>query len=554
MKKFIPSIYQQAIADFVLQVGKKINLIIQAVAGSGKTTTIVWLVSLLSSTKTILFLAFNKAIAVELTTRLATYRNAQAKTFNSLGHGVWTRYIGKRFIMLKPNKSQRILWDMFPSEKGEDGKFKQHPTVTKYGNFVTRLVGLAKNEGIGCLVPNELEQWQALIAKHDLTLDHKDATQEKGIELAQAVFAESIAQGRNVIDFDDQLFLPIFHGAKFPRFDFVLVDEFQDTNKVQQAILVQLLEHGGQMVAVGDTHQAIYGFRGADAEAMQRARDTFNCHELPLSVSYRISKAVCAYAQKFVAHITTPDNAPQGKVKTLASYTRDMFKSTDAIICRNVAPLVAFAYACIAQGISVKILGRKIGEDLAKLITKLAEGKTSSIDTLLDLISEYRNREVTRLTSKGDALKAEGINDTCDCIVFLIDNLTESNRTLAGLIASIDNLFTDHNAGRLTLCTAHKSKGLEFPRVFILDKDTLMPSKYATQDWQIEQEKNLIYVAATRAMLELYFITSGQWTDKRSTTPSATITPPAMKNVIPVNVAPASPIDEANRWDIETMD
>jgi ATP-dependent exoDNAse (exonuclease V) beta subunit len=55
----------------------------------------------------------------------------------------------------------------------------------------------------------------------------------------------------------------------------------------------------------------------------------------------------------------------------------------------------------------------------------------------------------------------------------------------------------------VTLSTIHKAKGREWPKVFLLGRNRYMPSKYATQDWQLDQEKNLIYVAVTRAQEEL---------------------------------------------------
>jgi len=77
---------------------------------------------------------------------------------------------------------------------------------------------------------------------------------------------------------------------------------------------------------------------------------------------------------------------------------------------------------------------------------------------------------------------------------------------------AIDNLFSDHGGQRLTLCTIHKSKGMEWNRVFILDCH-LMPSRYARKGWQKVQETNLIYVAHTRAKTELYFINSDSFSD-----------------------------------------
>ncbi|MEY9138574.1 superfamily I DNA/RNA helicase [Bradyrhizobium diazoefficiens] len=55
----------------------------------------------------------------------------------------------------------------------------------------------------------------------------------------------------------------------------------------------------------------------------------------------------------------------------------------------------------------------------------------------------------------------------------------------------------------LTLSTIHKSKGREWQRVFWLDRLNTCPSKYAKLEWELEQEMNLCYVAATRSMGEL---------------------------------------------------
>jgi superfamily I DNA/RNA helicase len=58
----------------------------------------------------------------------------------------------------------------------------------------------------------------------------------------------------------------------------------------------------------------------------------------------------------------------------------------------------------------------------------------------------------------------------------------------------------------LTLSSIHKSKGREWRRVFWLGMAAFQPSKYARKDWQIVQERNLQYVAGTRAMAELVHV------------------------------------------------
>jgi len=306
--------------------------------------------------------------------------------------------------------------------------------------------------------------------------------------------------------------LTILWDLRLDRFDLLLIDEAQDTNRIQQAMIKKMLKAGGRVVAVGDTHQGIYGFRGADAEAMKRLKADFACEELPLSCSYRISKAVCKLAQQYVPHITTPDNARDGKVEHLDTYSANTFTNDDVIICRNTAPLVSLAYSLISRAIGCKILGREIGENLISLVEKL---DATSIDDLDGKLEEYRTREVSQLIDKGRDDAAAAVVDKCECISLLVTTLKETNRTIEALINAIEKLFSNDTEGLLTLCTAHKSKGLEWERVFILDFEKLMPSKYATQAWQLDQENHLIYVAITRAKLDLHFINSDSWGDDR---------------------------------------
>jgi DNA helicase II / ATP-dependent DNA helicase PcrA len=71
------------------------------------------------------------------------------------------------------------------------------------------------------------------------------------------------------------------------------------------------------------------------------------------------------------------------------------------------------------------------------------------------------------------------------------------------VIAWIEELFGDNVTGVVVLSTIHKSKGREWTTVYWLNRAQTCPSRYATLPWMQEQERNLCYVAATRAMKEL---------------------------------------------------
>lgn len=507
MGNFTPSKYQAAIFDKIENTRE--SLIIEAVAGSGKTTTIVQAVELMPPSASILFLAFNKDIAKELASRLPDY--CQAKTFHAICLGAWLRYCGGKKDLnefIDADKMRRVV---------RKGIGLDDLEIELYMSFIVKLVGFAKNAGIGALVEDAAEEWFKLVNHFDLQIDSEEASLERGVELARKALAMSVQYADRVIDYDDMLYMTLLKGCTFFRNDFVLVDESQDTNAVQRALLKRMLKDGGRLVAVGDPAQAIYGFRGADSDAMEIIARDFKCTKMPLTVSYRCAQAVVRKAQEVVAHIEAFEGSDEGEVVTLAEYTPRDFNPGDAIICRNVAPLISMAYGLLTRNVGCKVLGRDIGAGLVKLIERL---KAKGVDALLVKLEAWREREVEAALAKDNEARVESINDTAECVRVFADMLDENNRTVPALVRKIESLFTeDASAGRgslVTLCSAHKSKGLEWGTVYLLDADKLMPSKYARKAWQQQQEQNLIYVAYTRAKKSLRFIASSAWKPEAS--------------------------------------
>jgi superfamily I DNA/RNA helicase len=114
-----------------------------------------------------------------------------------------------------------------------------------------------------------------------------------------------------------------------------------------------------------------------------------------------------------------------------------------------------------------------------------------------------------RLTEAKKEEKAERVADIVDAII-AICNTMHPESTAWDVRAKIDAMFSTTPDGEqpktLTLTTIHKAKGREWERVFWYGRNRWNPSPYARQDWQYDQEVNLMYVAATRAKSELYDI------------------------------------------------
>ena len=94
MGTFIPSKYQKAVYIYI-QKGKG-NAVIDAVAGSGKSTTIVNALKLIPNNKRVLFLAFNKAIVEELKIKVGNLNNVDIKTLHSLGASATMRALNSQ--------------------------------------------------------------------------------------------------------------------------------------------------------------------------------------------------------------------------------------------------------------------------------------------------------------------------------------------------------------------------------------------------------------------------------------------------------------------------
>lgn len=466
-----PSAYQQRIFDFIA--AGRGSVVVKAVAGSGKTTTILE--------------ALRYIPGVDLS-------QVRAGTFHSVGFAAVLKKLNLAYSQVSPDgsKVRKLLRDGL-------GEIE----YDLYADFVCKLVDHAKGAGIGALIPDLPEYWYEIISHHDLFLDSEAATEERAVELARKFLRVSNEVAKNgTIDFHDMLYLPLLWRLRLWQNDYVFVDEAQDTNPVRRALAKLALRPGGRLIAVGDDRQAIYGFTGASHDAMDLIREEFSCVELPLTVSYRCPVAVGEKARELVPYFETALEAKQGVVEELSfDDTVKRLGPHDAILCRNTAPLIATAFTLIARGIGCVVLGKDIG---AGLVTLIKKRNAKGIDNLLEKLREYEEREVAKFMARGEEQKAETVTDKVDCIVTVIENLDDRSRTVPALIAKIESMFSDSN-GVLTLSTQHKAKGREWHTVAILRPD-LNPSKWARQEWQRLQEENLMYVAWTRSTSELIFI------------------------------------------------
>ena len=497
---FAPSKYQTAILEFITN-GKG-SAIVEAVAGSGKTTTVMQCLQRIPANQSVLLLAFNKSIATELGERAPAH--VQVKTFHALGLNILTKKLGR--CQIDSGKLNKVIKSVITDEDD----YRTLNTVVNQLVSKARAIGLMPDgiDGHGLLADTE-SNWADMMEHFGIDADVDDLSIV--LQYAREVIRTSIKMALNdlVIDFDEMIYLHVFFGWAGWRNDWVFVDEAQDVSPVRIALLKLVIKSNGRMVAVGDSRQAIYGFTGADAKSMQTLQADFKAIKLPLSISYRCAQSVVREAQKTMPTIEASSTAPEGSVTSPKDVTVEAFQKGDMIICRKNAPIVGLAFRLISKGIPARIMGRDIAGGLIVLIQKQ---KAKSLPNLVEKLDKWKAKEIAKWEKLDRPDMVETINDKFNCIHAVMDRSGVSS--VDKLVSAIDTMFdkaseetAKANNSVVTLCSIHKSKGLESDTVWFLDNE-IIPLKSARKDWQLEQESNLRYVGVTRAKTALKYISS----------------------------------------------
>jgi len=499
MKTLTPE--QSAFLDALLMTNE--NLVLEAVAGSGKSFTLEEGLRQLKAEGILpegtLVCAFNKHIATAFQERAnAANLPIVVRTMNSLGHSAFGRAIGRR-LTLETGKlylTAKELWPRFDSSPMACPDFK-------------KLVDAARNTGIvpagspGGAQDDTPAAWAELFEAADI--DPEDWDPSWLIECARTLLARmNMKAWEGIIDFTDQLYLPVTIAGRFDTFKLVMVDEVQDLGTLQHRMLRKLLGLSGRLVAAGDRNQAIYGFRGADVRSIPNMIAQFGLRPMPLTVSFRCPKAVVRQANEIVPYMKSSPDAPEGLVGVSRPHE---IRPGDFILCRYNQPLATLWLRLIKRGIAATILGKDIGAGLARLLKKRGASGDESMDLEVALkhLDSWLSSECTKHNEKGKLDKAESLTDRCSAIHSICE-AAPNDATVRWFIDKIEALFSDRpgHPGMVTLSTIHKAKGLEYRRVHFLGREKLPPQR--ARGAGRDQENNLIYVGETRAMSELYFM------------------------------------------------
>lgn len=462
------------------------NVVISAVAGSGKTTTIIRSLDYIKKERSVLFLAFNSSIVKTLQERINRDKT-DIKTTHSLGLSILKYNYPNRELVIDNNKyDKKLLFLLVENEDLDSLSDKEYcKNVIKLCNLGRLYLSKTVNDLL--LIANK---YNVVICSNEI---------ETALELIK--WGANTLNDGNVIDYTDMLYLPSVLTVKTVKYDFIIIDEAQDLSACQMALFFKCFKQGTRFIAVGDEKQCINSFAGSDIEAFKKLKNQPNTFEFPLSITYRCPKNIVMYAQSIVPDIKYHENAIDGKIIFNAKKT-DLL-SGDMVICRNTLPLIKLYVELMDKNIMCYIKGNDVGSNLLELISNM-----TSV-TIVDMFNELDGRISKHVQYNKDMIgddylfsqEYSDLNDKIECLKILAKGIEKRD----DLITKISNSFLNNENNGVCLSTIHKSKGLEADNVYILNRN-LTPSKYAKQEWEKQQELNIEYVSYTRSKKILGFI------------------------------------------------
>ena len=469
-----------------LSSGNQDHVVIEARAGCGKSSTCreaMWKILDEHKSRQIRYAVFSRANADEF--RLDCPTGVEVATLHSFGLSALRTHFGSH-----PEKMKTyVILDSFTVAKNLPRYMRRS---------ISHLVAQAKSQ---MLKPDQ-EDLPEILSRLMILYDINGYGREKLIiDLSMDVLEQS-AKWVEVADFDDMIWLPVLHDVSFPHLDFFFVDECQDLNPAQQALL-RLAKKNSRVICVGDRYQAIYAFRGADSDSipnLERMLSEEGLRQFPLNVTFRCPKRHVRLAQHYVDDIRAHESAPDGEVEEGWSlenaYLR--YRPGDFVICPTNAPVIQQALKLIAMNVPVIVRGRAVGDSLASIVRSL--GRVATTAQLASGVEKWRNRELLRLSDLDDAEELQDqVNDRANGLMAVIQACSSP----AEVEPAIARLFTDEaDFSKVVFSTVHRAKGLEADTVWYLD----LPQRSPKREWETRQQKNLRYVALTRSKHRLCFV------------------------------------------------
>lgn len=534
--------------------------IILAGAGSGKTRVLTYKVIYLINKKhispdNILMISFTNKAAGEMKERMEKFLHTGTKPLITTFHSFCAK-------VLRIEGKHIGLSEKFGIYDGSD----QLDAIKQ----ALAAVGLSPKEYKPGAVLGTISN-----AKNELI------TPQEYLSMARGYFQQAVAQvylayqkilkESESVDFDDLIFKTVTLFQKNPeilekyqnKFRYILVDEYQDTNRAQYVLTKLLAKKNQNICVVGDFSQSIYSWRGADFQNLSKFKDDFaNVTTLSLDQNYRSTQKILDAASTVIAQNTThpvlslwTENGQgenvtiyearneQDEAVFIAKFIKDnpQYLHQIAILYRTNAQSRVFEEMMLHHGIPYILVGgtrfyerKEIKDVLAylrvlanpkdaismKRTEKLGKGRlqkfmeyqtnlqtTEGVDTIDLLDGVMRATKYLDLYDENDEedrSRLENIKELRS-VALNFPDLTQFLENVALIEQEYIPDGTEKNKA-VTMMTLHAAKGLEFPVVFMVGmEEGLFPHSRALMDkHELEEERRLCYVGMTRAKEKLF--------------------------------------------------
>lgn len=488
----------------------KRHLVVSAFAGCGKTTTageIVYAINQAYPQAKILFVQFNKIPLMEVKTKFQKLGlNVTCDTYHATGN--------KMVLQLKDARPEAFSKPGKPSpDKGKRAKhcLQQGETLSNISlNFKEEKLATLLFEKARVIAPEFATDYSLNLG--DLNsfgyryqvFDKK--SQENEVDRVCKVVLQAIRYAKepasySIYDVNDQIFLVNALNLKNDVYDYIIVDECQDTSKAMLRVAQNCLKSDGKFIAIGDRYQAIYDFIGADSESLDTLQTTMKAEELGLTETRRCPQTTVGLVSDYVKGFKTACTEVGTVNQITLPEIKNAVKPNSFVLSRTNGPLSGIMFDLIRNNIQAKIYGKKIGEQLIKTCQDIIKKHNiTNCSDFVEQVNENAEKEKASIAwlEKKNKVQHEKfcaeITDEKDFLLSFFIGETDLNMCMG----RIENLFTDSKGeGSVILSTVHKIKGLETNEVVILSDTFKLNSR---------EEKNIAYVAITRNKKDLYFV------------------------------------------------
>lgn len=441
--------------------GSRDNYAIQAPPGSGKTFLLLALARKMKGYG--LNVSFNKLLSVEAQKKFS--QSVLCKTGHALAYGECGHKYRKRLKRL----TGKLLTDV------EDiGDWQMFNSPANKGYLILHTIRRYCYSSAARITASHVPQLN-ILGEGDIEWLREDLTQQ-----SQAIFDKMT---------DINCELPVTHDIYLKvwaltqpviRKDYIFFDEYQDSNPV---IADTIKRQSCQKIFVGDAFQQIYSWRGA----VNALKDT-SLDKLYITQSFRFGEAIAAMCNTIITSYYPyqfPYQSFHGNPDVTSTISYEPVNSPDCIICRTNKGVIQSTIQMLANDYSVHILGGT--QPLTYLINSIYQLK----------LKNYTNHPDLFLFKSFTELKEYAESDMGGDLKPVLKLLDTYGREK--LLNILESTTDDPAEADVTITTAHKSKGLEWPIVRLAND-----FKIATEDaTPSSEETNILYVAASRALHNL---------------------------------------------------